>query len=170
VADVGESLVGSYLRYIVGCDIVAYNVHTPDVQGELDVIGIQTATPRTVWLCEVVTHLRGTLYAGGYAGTVEKIRDKIGRARNFATTTFSGDLHRYEIWSPIVPSGVAQQFDELAAEFSTQELDVEFVINRRYTERVEELVAHARGSFKATNEPAYRLLQILTHLRGDLRV
>jgi hypothetical protein len=81
---------------------------------------------------EVITHLRGTLYAGGYAGTVEKIRDKIGRARGFATTTFSGDLHRYEIWSPIVPSGMAQQFDDLAAEFSTQKLDVEFVINQRY--------------------------------------
>jgi hypothetical protein len=170
MADVGESLVGSYLRYIVGCDVVAYNVHTPAEQGELDVIGIQTAVPRTVWLCEVVTHLHGTLYAGGYAGTVAKIRDKIGRARNFASTTFSGDVHRYEIWSPIVPRGVATQFDELAAEFSTQELDVQFVINQRYTERIDELVAHASGSLKATNEPAYRLLQILTHLRGDLRV
>lgn len=122
---------GSCLRRVVGCDIVAYNVRTPDVQGELDVIGIQTAIPRTVWLCEVITHLRGTLYAGGYAGTVEKIRDKIGRARGFATTTFSGDLHHYEIWSPIVPSGIAQQFDDLAAEFSTQELDVEFVASKQ---------------------------------------
>jgi hypothetical protein len=170
VADVGESLVGSYLRYIVGCDIVAYNTHTPTVQGELDVIGIRTVAPRTVWLCEVVTHLRGTLYAGGYSGTIEKIRDKIGRARDFALATFDGDVHRYEIWSPIVPSGVAVQFEALAAEFSTQELDVEFVINSRYTERVEQLVAHARSSTKATNEPAYRLLQILTHLRGELRV
>lgn len=168
--DVGESLVGSYLRYIVGCDVVAYNTHTPEVQGELDVIGLRTAAPRTVWLCEVITHLRGTLYGSGYAATVAKVRDKIGRARDFASATFAGDVHRYEIWSPIVPSGIAQRFDELANEFSNQELDVEFIINARYTERVQELVDHAKESFKATNEPAYRLLQILTHLRGELRI
>jgi hypothetical protein len=118
----------------------------------------------------VITHLRGTLYGTGYAATVAKVRDKIGRAQDFAAASFAGDVHRYEIWSPIVPSGMAQRFDELADEFSTQELDVEFITKARYTVRVQELVEHARKSFKATNEPAYRLLQILTHLRGELRV
>jgi hypothetical protein len=59
--DIGESLVGSYLRYVVGCEVVVYNTQTPNVQGELDVIALKQATPRTVWLCEVITHIRGVL-------------------------------------------------------------------------------------------------------------
>src|SRR5919204_4542867 len=104
-SDIGESLVGSYLRYVVGCEVVVYNTHTLDVQGELDVIALKQGEPRTVWLCEVITHILGVLYGSGYADTVAKIRDKIERARGFAAATFSGDVHRYEIWSPMVPSG-----------------------------------------------------------------
>jgi hypothetical protein len=170
VADIGESLVGSYLRYVVGCEVVVYNTHTPTVQGELDVIGLKHGEPRTVWLCEVITHIRGVLYGSGYAATIAKIRDKVGRARDFAAVTFPGDVHRYEIWSPIVPSGAVRQFDELAEAFSSEELDVEFIVNDRYTARVQELVNHARGSSKATNEPAYRLLQILARLRGGINL
>jgi hypothetical protein len=91
-----------------------YNTQTPTVQGELDVIGLSTAAPRTVWLCEVITHIQGVLYGSGYADTVKKIREKVGRARDFAVATFPGDVHRYEIWSPIIPSGAVTLFDELA--------------------------------------------------------
>ena len=59
--EIGESIAGSYLRYIVGCEVVVYNTQTAR-QGELDVIGIRTATPRDVWLCEVATHLEGLEY------------------------------------------------------------------------------------------------------------
>jgi hypothetical protein len=170
VADIGESLVGSYLRYLKECEVVVYNVHTPDVQGELDVIGLKHGEPRVVWLCEVITHIRGVLYGSGYAATVSKIRDKVGRARDFAAATFPGQEHRFEIWSPIVPSGAVKLFDELAEAYSSEDLDVQFVVNERYTERVQELVTHARGSTKATSEPAYRLLQVLTHLRGGVRL
>ncbi len=170
VADIAESLVGSYLRYVVGCEVVVYNTHTPDVQGEIDVIGLKHGDPRTVWLCEVITHIRGILYGPTYEATTTKIREKIGRARDFAKATFPGDVHRYEIWSPIVPKGAIAKFDELASALTSEELDVEFVVNQRYTERIQELVTHAKSSSKATSEPAYRLLQILTRLRGELRV
>lgn len=168
--DIGESIVGSYLRYLIGCEVVVYNTQTPNVQGELDVIGIKTAAPRNVWLCEVITHMQGVLYGGGYADTVKKIRQKVERARDFAVATFPGDSHRYEVWSPIVPSGAVTMFNALADEFSSAELDVAFVVNAEYTERVQALIEHARGNPKATNEPAYRMLQILTRLRGELRV
>lgn len=140
------------------------------MQGEIDVIGLKHGESRTVWLCEVITHIRGILYGSGYDATVTKISEKIGRARDFAAATFPGDVHRYEIWSPIVPSGAVTKFDALAEAFTSEELDVEFVVNQRYTERIQELVDHARSSSKATSEPAYRLLQVLTRLRGELRV
>lgn len=168
--DIGESLVGSYLRYIVGCEVVVYNTHTPEVQGEIDVIGLKTGEPRTVWLCEAITHIRGTLYSGGYAGTVQKIREKVQRARDFANVTFPGETHRYEIWSPVVPSGVVTLFSDLEQEYNTTELDLQFVVNERYAERAQELIDHAKRSTKATSEPAYRLLQILAKVRGELRI
>lgn len=45
-------------------------------------------------------------------------------------------------------------------------MDLGFVVNEDYTERIRELVIHARKNQSATSEPAYRMLQVLTHLRG----
>ena len=168
--DIGESLVGSYLRYVVGCEVVVYNTHTPGAQGEIDVIGLRYGDPRAVWLCEVITHLQGTQYGGGYDGTVKKISEKIARARAFAEKAFPGDTHHYEIWTPIAPSGIVTKFDQLAATYQSAKLDVSFVANHDYTERVQRLLDHAKTGTKATSEPAYRMLKILTHLRGQLDV
>jgi hypothetical protein len=42
------------------------------------------------------------------------------------------------------------------------DIDLRFVINDDYTEKMRELAPHAN----ATSEPAYGMLQILGHLRG----
>ncbi|WP_279147231.1 hypothetical protein [Photobacterium carnosum] len=34
----GEELVGEYLKHILGCDFVEYNLYTPNIQGEIDVV------------------------------------------------------------------------------------------------------------------------------------
>ena len=64
-ANTGEYLVGAYLKLIVGCDFVDYNVRAPGggLAGppELDVVGFHFKEG-TVSLCEVATHIRGTLY------------------------------------------------------------------------------------------------------------
>ena len=44
--DLGERLVGDYLRYLKGCDFIDFNVYTKLVQGEIDVIGVDHATKR----------------------------------------------------------------------------------------------------------------------------
>lgn len=69
-----------------------------------------------------------------------------------------------------MPRGAVALFADLEREFDTAELDLSFVVNERYAERVQKLVEHARGSASATSEPAYRLLQILTRVRGELRI
>jgi hypothetical protein len=56
--DIGESLVGSYLRHIERCDVVVYNNYFRDQQREVDVVGIRRLAPREVILCEVTTHIR----------------------------------------------------------------------------------------------------------------
>lgn len=168
--DIGESLVGSYFRYIQGCDLVAYNTHIPGVQGEIDVMGVKLQGQQEVWLCEVITHIEGVLY-GSYEDTVTKIREKLMRAQTFAKATFPGAKLHYEIWAPRVPVGkLTKEFEVIALDFKVLEIEVTFVMNYDYTARIQKLVDHARENSSATSEVAYRLLQILTHLRGELRV
>jgi hypothetical protein len=59
-----------------------------------------------------------------------------------------------------------EAFEKMREDLAASGRSLEFVINEDYTERVRELVEHARGNMSATSEPAYRMLQIMTHLRG----
>ena len=34
--NIGEEIVGEYLKILRGCDFVEYNLYTPDVQGEIE--------------------------------------------------------------------------------------------------------------------------------------
>jgi hypothetical protein len=164
--EIGESLVGAYLRYIEGCSLVLYNCFLGDKQGEVDVVAIKAPVgdqPRTVYLCEVTTHIGGMS-----APMVRKVPAKLDRVREYADATFPGEPHRFQWWSPYVSKGAATtQFDVLRSDWAARGLSVEFIINDLYTRRLDKLVEHARVHSSATSEPAYRMLQMLTRLRGD---
>lgn len=157
--DIGESLVGAYLRHVVGCDIVLFNTHLAEVQGELDVVGLKTLEDGTkkVWLVEVTTHLLGMLYKS-QDETVKKVLDKKDRAESFAKTLFSESETTFEVWSPIVASGIVNEL---------QARGIHLVANEEYTRRINLLAEHASKSTKTTGDDAYRMLQLLTHLRGN---
>ena len=78
LTDVGEYIVGAYLRLILKGDFVDYNVRRPGggLQGldELDVLGLDSRDKRA-YLCEVTTHLRGVLYKNNKT-TVSRIKNK----------------------------------------------------------------------------------------------
>ena len=38
--NLGEEITAAYLQYIKGCEFIQKNLYTPDVQGEIDVVGI----------------------------------------------------------------------------------------------------------------------------------
>jgi len=38
--NIGEEIVGDWLKLCCGCEFVEYNLQTPDTQGEIDVVGI----------------------------------------------------------------------------------------------------------------------------------
>jgi hypothetical protein len=164
----GESLVGAYLRHVVACDVVVYNSFFADRQGEVDVVALKQGQPRTVWLCEVTTHIGGMLLVRNGKDVTERvIREKLDRLVHFAHTTFPGDDYRYEWWSPRVPVGtVTQAMTRIEDEWKVEGRNLGFVINESYTERIRQLVVSARKNSSTTNEPAYRLLQVLTRLRG----
>lgn len=133
--DNGESLVGAYFRYVRGGDFVLFNTFLPGVQGEIDVIGIRLGNPRDVYFAEVTTHIEGMTY-GGNTSTVEKVKNKLARAQDFAREP----IHR--------------------ARSATRVRN-----QKEYGDRVQELICVARSSRRATSDPAFRLLQVLTRVK-----
>lgn len=167
--DIGESFVGAYLRHVVGCDVVTYNSFFADRQGEVDVVGIENGEPRTIWLCEVTTHIGGMLITSrGDRPQDVILREKLERLHAFAEATFPGDSYRYEWWSPRVAVGkLTDVMREIEQEWEVAGRDLRFVMNETYTERIRELAGNAAKNPSTTNEPAYRMLQVLTRLRGS---
>jgi hypothetical protein len=160
--DIGESLVGAYLRHIEQCSVVVYNNFFPDKQGEVDVVGIRGLAPRLIFLCEVTTRIDGM-----DTKTTGRIAGKLARLREFAEQTFPGEDYRYQWWSPNVPVGPrTSAFESVQAQWAEEGRSLELVFNQAYTKRVAALIDYARGHSSTTSEPAYRLLQILTHMKG----
>ncbi|GIK40023.1 MAG: hypothetical protein BroJett011_38560 [Chloroflexota bacterium] len=159
--DIGEYIVGAYLKLIEKCDIIDYNARIPGggLAGlnELDVIGLDFKS-EIAYLCEVTTHIRGTLYIDG-PHTVERIRKKHERQKVYAEKYLDNfKTHRFMFWSPYVPEGyITHHLSQIE--------ELELIINRRYTGCIEELRALARTTTHDTNNPFFRALQILEHLR-----
>jgi Holliday junction resolvase-like predicted endonuclease len=163
--DIGESLVGSYLRYVKGCEFVLFNTFLPGEQGEIDVIGIRLGTPRDIYFAEVTTHIEGMTY-GGNKKTVEKVRDKLVRAQRFAKEKFPYDQHYFEVWSPRVPVGaMTAEFAAMSADFEARGDHLRFVMNKTYGDALQALVKVAKTNSRATSDPAFRLLQVLARVR-----
>ena len=103
MSNIGEEIVGCYLQDIMGCSFVQYNLHHPDVQGEIDVIGLDMNN-RTVYLCEVATHVvTGLLYTkNNLPVNVEKLMAKFEKDIRHARSHFKGFKHVFMLWSPIV--------------------------------------------------------------------
>jgi hypothetical protein len=76
--EMGEYLVGAYLKLVLGCLVVDYNPRPPggglQGLGELDVVGFDF-TNRAAYLCEITTHLDGLLIKDAES-TVAKLAAK----------------------------------------------------------------------------------------------
>jgi len=159
--DIGEYIVGAYLKIIKECDFVDYNVKPPGggLEGlnELDVLGLDFKN-KTAYLCEVTTHIRGVLYKDNI-NTVKKINIKYDRQKEYANKYLLGFPKRYFMfWSPVVPKG-----------YITEELEkidgLELVINKKYAQCIDELRLKAKELTNDLGNPFFRILQILEHLR-----
>jgi hypothetical protein len=160
--EMGEYLVGAYLKLERGCDVVDYNVRAPGggrrgLQ-ELDVIGLDFAGS-TAYLCEVATHIRGLDY-GGYAETAARVARKFASQKAYAQDYLGNfPTARFEFWSPNVPVGaLSAKLEEIEG--------LDLVINGVYRERVEALQRRAAREPQETGNPFFRGMQILASLRG----
>jgi len=159
--EMGEYVVGAYLKIVNCCDFVEYNVRRPEggLAGldELDVIGLDFKN-KVAYLCEATTHIRGLLYKDNRT-TVERIKQKYEKQRKYAKDHLPDFPSRhFMFWSPVVPEG-----------YITQNLQknkgLELIINEEYTSRVNELRQKAKKMKNDTGNPFFRTLQILEHLR-----
>ncbi len=159
--DVGEYIVGAYLKLIEKCDFVDYNVRLPGggLEGlnELDVVGLHFNT-KTAYLCEVTTHLLGVQY-GSATETVERIAKKHEAQKAYASKQLRAFPNRvYMYWAPRVPRGaISEGLKDIA--------DLTLVINEDYTTHIERLRKVAKKETYDTGNPFFRILQILEHLR-----
>ena len=62
-------------------------------------------------------------------------------------------------WSPVVRPGVRQELEKIKG--------LELVINKDYTDYIEALKELAKKGTHDTGNPAFRVFQILGHLRGN---
>ena len=160
--DIGEYVVGAYLKIIKKCDFTDYNVR-PLVGGleglnELDVVGLDFKN-KTAYLCEVTTHITGLLYIDNKT-TIEKIKKKHKRQKEYANKYLLGFLKRhFMFWSPVVPKGyIIKELEKIDG--------LELVINKKYAQCIDELRIKAKELTNDVGNPFFRMLQILEHLRS----
>jgi hypothetical protein len=101
--NIGEEIVGTYLKVIFGCEFVEYNLYTEDVQGEIDVIGVNNIT-KTVYVCEVAIHLAtGLQYTkNGRPDNTDRIIKKFEKDIFYANKRFESYERVFMFWSPVV--------------------------------------------------------------------
>src|SRR5262245_1900435 len=101
--NIGEEICGEWLRHVKGCEFVQYNVRTPDVQGEIDVVGISLAN-RTVYVCEVAVHLiTGLQYVKeNRPDNVTRLVAKFRKDIAYTQKAFPDYTHVFMFWSPVV--------------------------------------------------------------------
>ncbi len=87
--NIGEEIVSVYLQYIRGCEFIQQNLYTPDVQGEIDVVGINLKS-KELYVCEVAIHLTtGLRYVKEkQPNNVNKLIDKFSKDIEYAQKYF----------------------------------------------------------------------------------
>jgi Holliday junction resolvase-like predicted endonuclease len=101
--NIGEEITGAWLQVCEDCEFIQYNLQTPDIQGEIDVIGINTKQ-KILYICEVAIHLvTGMQYVkNNQPDNVAKFLKKLNKDIDYAEKYFPDYTWKYMLWSPIV--------------------------------------------------------------------
>jgi len=175
--NIGEEIAGEYLKVIKGCKFIEYNLHTPDVQGEIDVVGIDIDNKK-LYVCEVAIHLTtGLMYVKKNApDNVDRFLKKFRKNIRYANKYFPDYEKHFMLWSPVVKNqgmgaknnqlrDVNEVQDKLKEEYGCE---LELVINHEYLKHLEELRSFANKETKELKSPVLRLMQIEERLEKHL--
>ena len=175
--NIGEEIVGTYIRECLDCDFVDYNVETRGEQGEIDVIGINLKEKKA-YVCEVVTHLTtGIQYVKDRRpDTYKRLVNKFKKDINYGKKFLKGFKISYMLWTPIVKHSsniIYNQFESIRKVqediFKEFKVKLEIISNELYQEKLNELRAVAKNKTSASNLNVLRYLQIEEHLKKHLK-
>ena len=174
MTNTGEEIVAAYLEYIKHCDFIQKNLYTPDVQGEIDVVGINLNKKR-VYACEVAIHLiTGLRYTkNNQSNNVNKLVEKFSKDIEYIKKCFPGYEKHFMLWSPIVrdprPGAKHNQMRDISEIVGTIKMKynvkLEVVINNNFNTCLNELREYAKGETKNLQSPIMRYLQIEEYLK-----
>ena len=155
--EVGEEIVGTWLRYCKGCDFVDYNVVVREGPGEIDVVGIDLVN-RRAYICEVATHTGGL----GYKDNRATIIGKFQRAVKYGSKYLRDFDSTYMFWAPVVRGGAQMKAVEEAQHVLKRDsgIELELVINGAFTQRLKHLRSEAGKQSRNSPHSVFRLLQI----------
>jgi len=166
--NIGEEICGEYLRNIIKCDFVTYNITNPDVQGEIDVVGIKLIE-KEIYLCEVATHTGGLQYVtNSRPDDFKRFYSKFKKDIRYAHKYFNDYSIILMLWSPIVKiSGPKAKYntsvelnklkDKIKSEYK---LELQLFINEIYYNALIELKKFAAKQTAMFTSPVMRIFQI----------
>ena len=176
--NIGEEICGEWLRHVAHCEFVQYNLKTPDVQGEIDVIGISLAN-RTVYACEVAIHLvTGLQYVkDNRPDNVPRLTAKFRKDIEYIRKAFPEYEHVFMFWSPVVKNqrsgskynqveDVQRVVETIRSELGAT---IQPVINEKFKEALDLLREVAANETKELDSSVIRLLQVEEHLAKHLK-
>lgn len=172
--NIGEEIAGIYLKVCRNCDFVEYNLYTTEVQGEIDVVGVDTKNKK-VFVCEVAIHLEtGLQYVNpkdkrpdNYERFVKKFEKDIFYTNRSFDDTYT---KTYMLWSPIVKnqSGKYNQLNDVTEVKKylkeKHNVDLQLIINDTFLACLSELREFAVNQTEELKSPILRFMQIESKL------
>ncbi len=176
--NIGEHLVGQYLQEVKECDFVQYNLQTKFVQGEIDVVAINSNT-KEIFVCEVATHLEtGLQYTkNGRPDNVNRFKEKFKKNIQYVTKNFNGYTAHYMLWTPIIKipkkenAKNNQEMDLLEVQAYLKEkfnVNLELIYNDKFLLCIDQLREVALNTTSAMTSSIMRFLQIDEKLRRHM--
>lgn len=176
--NIGEEIVAAYLQYIKNCEFIQQNLYTPDVQGEIDVVGINLKE-KELYVCEVAIHLTtGLRYVKDkQPNNVQKLTDKFSKDIEYGNKYFPGHKKHFMLWSPVVKySGEDTKHDQIKDIEKIKNnikgkygIEIEFIINEKFDLCLSKLRKYASTETKELKSVILRYMQVESYLNKHLR-
>jgi Holliday junction resolvase-like predicted endonuclease len=176
--NIGEEICGEWLRHIKGCEFIQYNLKTSDVQGEIDVIGLNMKN-REVYACEVAVHLvTGLQYnKNSQPDNVKKLTAKLKRDVDYVRQNFPDYKHIFMLWSPVVRNQkIGSKYNQISDVnniavnlLSERKAAIEMIINKKFHTALQELRVVASAITKELDSSVMRFLQVEVRLAKHLK-
>jgi len=176
--NLGEEICGDYLQFIKECDFITYNTINPDIQGEIDVIGINLKD-RKIYICEVAIHTSGLHYVKDKSNNnQEKVKEKFIKDIVYAQEYYSDYTIFPMLWSPIVKSSKENSKNNAIKDLEAVEkyikeeyrLTLELIINEKFDGAITQLRDYAVGITSEFKSNVMRMFQIEEKLKKHLEI